>query len=99
MLNAAPTVEAMYSSMALLLTPTLPCHWEISIDAPQLGICRLDNVYEMKWRSRPYVFAITQVQGVLYVDGKTFWFLGLPTFCKMSLKYAACASAFWRLCS
>ena len=35
MLNAAPTVEAMYSRMALVLTPTAPCHWpnEIAIEA------------------------------------------------------------------
>ncbi|CAE7251396.1 unnamed protein product, partial [Symbiodinium pilosum] len=42
---------------------------EIGIEAAeQLGICRLDNDYEMKWRSRRYVFAITQVKGDICID-------------------------------
>ena len=45
---------------------------EIGVDAAeQLGICRLDDGYPMKWRSGRYLFAITQVRGVLYVDGNT----------------------------
>ena len=70
---------------------------EIGIEAAeQLSICRLDNDYEMKWRSRRYVFAITQVRGVLYVGGKTIlvsWAANLlqnePDACCLSISLLA----------
>ena len=64
--------------MRLLGHRFIASSWQLGVDAKdgqaelgieaarELGVCELDG-HEMRWRSRRYVFAITQYRGMLYL--------------------------------